>query len=517
MSPSRRVACAVFCGVLMSAHDAIGQLPPGVSTSDVAAAQLPRPSVVPGELPRPCPPDAARRYGAPVADLRFASEDVRAALEPFARLTLLAWARKNFGYRNDACMEMDYIVRKFQAATGSDVTGALSAADVQRLAHSLQAGRQGIRREAADMPRGAVDFMPRGTSDLRLGCTSRMHTAAAQLRQTVLERVMALPPSMRRSGVTEAVERDVKAQLLAVAPQWADLWQRQPLMQEWARRNDCNSDLRFMVEHWQIALGLAPNALDTQAIPRTLEVVEQAETQARQYTGEQNRRFAAEAVSSGEAAKARVWSLDELSGRTQLRSVLAQMPAAFCGAQGSVVTCRKVGACDAESAELHTAEAAARWTRLAANPLDLRVTPGRGEAGMRVQAAQAALARCEAKSPYSAAAQSRIRFAGLDVSSVRLHFNTAGLTTATFEINGDAEPARAHLTRIYGRHETQQEVRTRPRVVLLPGPAPADGSGPAQMQPDVIPENYSVTRYIWNGPKVRIEESSGTFEMRFSE
>lgn len=478
---------------------------------EMGVTQLPAPPVSPGELPRPCPPGRERNVGAPVQDLRFDSDQARGELDPLARATLLTWARRQLRYVNDACMDMGYVVRKFQQATGAADTGVLTSADVTRLHQAMDVGRQTARQEAADLPRGVADFLPSPRAELSQGCSARIRTAAQQMRQMVSQRIMALPPQMRRSAVTEGIDREVKAQILAVAPQWADLWRQKPVLAEWARRHACAGDLRFMVEYWQEVMGVPANAQDTQAIARTLEWLSQAEAEQRQYAGEQDRRFAAEAQASGEAARARVWLLDDLSGKTRQQDVLDRMPPAFCHAAGRTVSCTRVGACTAEEVELKRARSGAEWARLATNPQSFQVAPGREQVFERLRVAESAQQRCQARRSYSAAAQSRMLFAGQEVEAVDLTFDEQGLATLRFSLvpSSDSERVRTLLTRRYGRVEIRQETRTAmDTAVAAGGPVYVPGVGTVDVPGQVVrvPVARSVTRSIWTTPQVRVEE-----------
>lgn len=498
--------------ILLGLDTASAQLsgrPPGID--EMGLTQLPAPPVSPGELPRPCPPGRERQFGAPVQDLRFDSDQARTELDPLARATLLTWARRQLRYTNDACMEMDYVVRKFQQATKAADTGVLTSVDVARLHQAMGSGRQAARQEAADLPRGVVDFLPSPQAGLSQSCGSRIRAAALQARQLVSQRIMALPPQMRRSAVTEGIDREVKAQILAVAPQWTDLWQQRPVLAQWAQRHGCAGDLRFMIEYWQEVIGAPANAQDTQAIPRTLDLLSQAEAAQRRYTGEQDRRFAAEAQANGEAARARVWSLDELSGKTRQQDVLDRMPSAFCHPAEKTVSCTRVDPCAMEKVEFKRAKSGAEWARLATNPQSFQVLPGHEQVSERLSVAESALQRCQARKPYSAGANSHIQFAGQEVEAAELTFDEHGLATLRFNLmsSGNSERVRALLTRRYGKVETRQETRTTTDTVIAAGgPAYVPGIGTVNFPDQAVrvPVSQGVTRYIWETPQVRVEE-----------
>src|SRR5574338_1145987 len=248
----------------------------------MAVHNLPKPSFGPGELPRPCTVDTRRPSVARIDELRFASDDVRSMMVGFPTATLHDWARAHFRYANDACIEWDYVVRKFQAATGGEVTGIVSRADYDRLSQGLEQGRQ-LRREttiaAADSRRSLLDFLPSGSTDSRQSCSARSLPLQQQIQARTTQRIMALPPQMRRSAVTEKVAREVTAEVIPVAPQWAEYWASRPVLRDWARRNGCDADLHFMVEHWQLAIGATVDARDPQAIARTEELLTKAQTE----------------------------------------------------------------------------------------------------------------------------------------------------------------------------------------------------------------------------------------------
>jgi len=124
-----------------------------ISTTDYAAQRMPVPAVAPGELPRPCRSISELLKKRP-PDIQYATPEGkrRASGDPFLAASLRAWARRHFGYTNDMCVEADFVVRKFQAATGAPVTGVLSDADVDRIAQALDAGRQAFARTQPDAP-----------------------------------------------------------------------------------------------------------------------------------------------------------------------------------------------------------------------------------------------------------------------------------------------------------------------------------------------------------------------------
>ena len=145
---SRIVAAGVLAAVTggAAAQDRI-------STTDFAARKLPTPAVTPGDLPRPCPPmkellkkrPPEIQYSTPAAKNRVSGD-------PFLGATLRNWARRHFGYAQDLCVEADFVVRKFQEATGAPVTGTLTDADVDRLAQALDAGRKAFGRAQPEAP-----------------------------------------------------------------------------------------------------------------------------------------------------------------------------------------------------------------------------------------------------------------------------------------------------------------------------------------------------------------------------
>lgn len=477
-------------------------------TSALAVRNLPKPSFGPGELPRPCAAGGATaRAGLAMAGQpRFASDDVRSLMAGFPTATLLDWVRTHFRYANDGCIEWDYVVRKFQAASGTEVTGIVSRADQERLSQSLEQGRQ-LRQEttvaAEDKRRTLLDFLPAASNDPVLNCRARAAKLQQPIQARVDQRVQALPPQMKRSAVFEQIAREVKAEYMPVAPQWAEYWASRPVLQEWARRGDCEGELHFKVELWQAAIGAPVDARDAQSIARTEEVIARAQGDFARFSSGQNQRFAAEAAVSGETSKARTWVLDELSSRTRLRELAENVPTALCQVSTDRITCAgRVDPCANERKALASA-GGGTVQRQAELDRDL---------------AAVALRRCEARSPYSAAAQSRILLGGQEVQAVELSFDAKGLAAMRLTLLGEPESVRTFLTRRYGNVETQQEMRTGVQSVATPGqPVYVPGVGTGYTLPSIqqAPVTYTQTRYIWAAPSVRVEESGGEFTFRF--
>lgn len=489
-------------------------------TTSAAATQLPAPAIAAGELPRPCPEADVREQLRVLRDgdqaFRLASGEHRA--------TLNAWARMHFRYRRDSCIETEYVVRKFQAAIGTPITGVLSVEDVQRLEQARGSARQvlGNERSGTGLPRTVVDFLPRASQDARQSCAERVQAMRREIAGKVNERMQSLPPQMYRSGVVANVQREVTAEYLVVAPAWTEYWYREPVLGEWAKRNDCESDLRFMVEHWQRAIGAPVDARDPQAIARTEELLAKAKSDHAAFASQQQQGFAAAAAASGETAKARVWALDDLSSGSSLQQVLDRMPTAFCTATDREVSCdATAAACQAETDALQAATRAHASMQPWVKPGSMQTpesAPGREQAALKLRLAQSALERCKAQYPHSAAANSRITFAGQEVGTARLEFDGKGLATLRIGMKGSPEPARTLLTRRYGKVETQQEVRTRDEAVISPGATGyVAGVGTVTTAPTMerVPVSYSVTRYIWTAPNARVEESTGNFVFRF--
>jgi hypothetical protein len=146
LSPLR---CALL--VLLTADLAVAQSPQPYrlvpqSTSTVAIANLPKPRIAAGELPRPCAKSYTElkriAYLTPEVESRFNSE-------PMLRATLQEWASKNLGMSNYLCLDWPYAVSKFHEATGAEAGTVLTAADADRLAAALSAGRKEIATVAA--------------------------------------------------------------------------------------------------------------------------------------------------------------------------------------------------------------------------------------------------------------------------------------------------------------------------------------------------------------------------------
>jgi hypothetical protein len=506
-------ACSPAAAQAKSWWDAVGKY----DTSGAAVTRLPAPTIGPGELPRPCPASVQQR-GYSTEEFQFASPEARASMQPFARATLFGWAQKHFRYPNTACVEREYVVRKFQAAIGTDITGALSIADIRRLDQALDAGRQILSQErsGAALPRTVVDFLPRAGQS----CTQKVDALRREVATKVQARAQALPNHLYRESVLENIRREITAEYLVVAPAWTEYWNREPLLGEWSKRNDCTSELRFMVEHWQQAIGALVNARDPQAIARTQELVAKAKADHAAFASQQQQGFAAAAAARGETAKARVWTLDELADGARLSEVLERMPSALCTAAANEVSCSHKPPCQAENDALRAAQGADAQSRPWVKPESLQTPnsgPGRDHDLLQLRLAQTALERCKAEYPHTAAANSRITFAGQAVSSARLVFDGQGLATLNFSM-GNPEPGRTLLTRRFGKVETQQEVRTRDEAVVIPGGTGyVPGVGSVNIAPALerIPVSYSVTRHIWSSPKARVEEATGNFTFRF--
>lgn len=474
-----------------------------VSTTTVAASQLPQPRLLPGERGQTCAGNARGAHRSP--PFRFVSEEVAASLPPIARVTLSAWGDMHFKFPSDSCVDTEHLVRKFQEALGHEVTGVLSAADAKRINEVLNAARGELKQAdtGAEKVRAltVADFLPSGgTAGMQFPpapgpAIERCDARWRQIRMQRGQGSWGTPPK-------------------AVASQWTEYWRARPDLTTWAQQSGCASDLQLMVEHWQAAIG-APvvDARDTQAIAKTEALLEQArvalaqDSQQRQQAASGEAKAAAQA--SGETARARKWALDGLSGRTRLQDIVESIPQALCSVSGSTVSCRgRVAQCAAEAGAAQQAGATARG----ASTRQLQELTL-----LRQSQAEVALARCEAGKAYSAATLSSVTFAGQSITSAELSFVEGKLAQLSFNLEGP-ETARILLTRRYGRPQQQHETRVRDEVVTTGGgTAYAPGVGTVLVAPQqaVVPVSYSVTRYLWNAADVQAQESSGSFVMRF--
>lgn len=145
MSMSLVARCAGIAVISIYCGQTYAQPQPGsisgkrrVATPEVLA-HLPTPTILPGELPRPCVDDYKKlkrlEFQSPTAQSRWAAD-------PALMGTLQYWAEKYFGIpiRKFECMDMPFTVLKFQETTGAAPTGRLSDDDIERIAAALEAG-----------------------------------------------------------------------------------------------------------------------------------------------------------------------------------------------------------------------------------------------------------------------------------------------------------------------------------------------------------------------------------------
>lgn len=513
---------AAGAALLLGGAAALAQAPV-VATPEVVA-RLPKPTVQPGELPRPCVDDLKKlkrlEFESPMAQSRWAAD-------PSLMGALQYWAQAHFGMalRQYQCLDLPYVMRKFHEASGALPSSLLTERDVDRLAAAVAGGRsdtaaaeQAARRQRMmDLPQTVVDFLPPGSEVADVQCGALVANAGSKLRRDISARIATMPPNMVRSATVGAIEKELKAQALAVSPQWQAVWQQQPALKQWAQRFNCHGDLRFAIEYWQASLGVPMNALDAAAVPRTEALLAKAEVDLQQFKADQVRYLADEAQANGAAARAKVWRLDDLNARTTLQQAQAAMPTALCTVSENTLSCTKPAPCHDEAGTLGAAQRRQEGARLM-RPLNDTFWAPPAEVVRAVQEADVALQRCSLRYPYTAEAKSDVLFNDRPLQNVRLVFDTRGLATMSFSMDGAVEPSRTALTRRYGLPETQQETRTRHEAVIVGGgTAYAAGVGTVNVTPSsaMVPVQYSVTRYIWKSPSVRIEESTGQFLFRF--
>lgn len=507
---------------LVAAQPAPSALRPGATPEVVS--RLPKPTVVPGELPRPCVDDLKKlkrlEYESPMAQSRWAGD-------PALLGALQYWAQAHFGMKMGQyqCLDLPYVVKKFHEASGDLPSSLLTERDVDRLTTAVAGGRAETlanaqvahRQSVIDRPQTVVDFLPPGSDVYDLQCGTSAFNASRKLQRDISARIATMPPNMVRSATVGAIEKELKAQALIVAPAWQDLWKRQEALTQWAQRYNCRSDLRFVVEYWQASIGEPINAQDPSAVPRAEALIAKAEQELARFKDDQMRQLAQDAQSSGEAARAKSWALDDISGRTTLAQAQAAMPTALCSASGDVLTCQKAEACRAEADAYAAAKRRQEGVYLLRPINDMFWAPP-PEVGQAVQAADVALQRCTTRFPYSAAAKSAVTFHGQLVTSAKLTFDARGLATMAMTLDAGVEAARNQLTRRLGLPETQQEIRTRMAPVSVGGgTAYAPGVGTVSVTPStaMVPVQYSVTRYIWKAAGARVEEATGSFLFRF--
>ena len=493
-----------------------------MSTMPEPASFLPAPKIEPGDSPRACATAGSRR-----AESEAAGSGVG---------MLRTWGRIHFKLPAN-CTDWDFVIAKWQETVGHPVTGIATMADAESIREELRktrsqfqeawdkfeqpraaardAAREIARKRSDDMPKTVADFLPQGRG--LVDCTALQNQASAQVRSETQARIAALPRGAVNSARTEAIQREVSDQATKVAAEWTELWKRKPELTIWATKYGCRS-LHFGVAYWQSSIGVPVDPRDPQGIARSEQLIAKAESDLSEFQTGQASRFSAEAQASGETARIRTWSLDELSATTSMSAVLDRMPSAFCIAQQMSVNCTKKPPCTVERAAQSAAAGKLNLAKLG-RPLNDMFWAPPSDVTRAVQDADADLKRCEAKSRYSAEANSHIMFAGLEANSATLSFGDRGLVAMKFFVPGDVELARGHLTQRYGLPQSQQEMRT--ELVSTPtggGIVYVPGAGQVVVPPShaQVPMQYSVTRYVWKTSDVLVEESTGAFTFRFS-
>lgn len=486
------------------------------------ATFLPAPKIEPGDVPRACAPAGNRK-----AESEAAGSGVS---------MLRSWGSIHFKLPAN-CTDWDFVIAKWQETVGHPVTGIATMADAESIREALRknraqfqqawdkfeqprvaaqlATREAARKRSDDMPKTVADFLPQGSG--YVDCGALQTQASAKVRNETQARIAALPRGAVTSGRTEAIQREVAAQATQVATEWTELWKRRPELIAWATKYGCRG-LHFGVAYWQSSIGVPVDPRDPQGVAQSEQLIAKAESDLKQFQNEQAGRFKAEAQASGETARIRSWSLDELSAATPMSVVLDRMPPAFCTTQQMSVNCQKKAPCMEQRAAQSAAAGKLNLVTLS-RPLNDTFWAPPSDVTRAVQEADAELKRCEAKIPYSAEANSHILFTDLEVVSAALNFSERGLVAMSFTVVGDAERARAHLTQRYGLPQSQQETRTRLVSTQTGGGiAYVPGAGQVEVLPSYtqVPMQYSVTRYVWKTSEVLVEESTGKFTFRFA-
>lgn len=515
---------AVLVLLLLGAGGTAAQPQAAMPAMPDPADFLPAPKVEPGDVPRACATSGGRR-----AESEVAGRGVN---------MLRSWGMTHFKFPAN-CTDWDFVISKWQQTVGHPVTGIATDADGERIREELRkkrpqfqeafgkfeaprvaaqrAEKEAERKRADDLPKTAVDFLPPGSNLADKQCGAAQGRVSAQVRQEMQVRIAALPPGAVTSGRTAAIERDLTSQASIVAPEWTDLWTRQPVLTEWANKFNCRSVLRFAIEYWQDTIGMPANARDAQAVPRTEQLIAKAQVDLRQFQADQASRFQAEAQASGEAGRARHWSFDELSGKTAMKTAIDRMPTALCTAAQQSITCSRSLTCQQEAAALNAAKGKLQLTTLG-RPLNDTFWAPPSAVTKAVRDAEEGVKRCQARNPFTAVANSRLLFAGQEVESAELRFTDSGLVLMKFQLAGGFESARTLLMQRYGRPESQQETRTRYETVQAGGgTAYVPGGGVVTVAPSLaqVEVPYSVTRLIWRSPSTLVEESTGLFTFRF--
>ena len=525
---------ALAASVCVLASAAHAQRP--MTLMDAALNSLPPPRMAAGESAPPCrkrernTPGPRPRYASPEVEARMNAADypLGGQLSPQHRL-VNDWIQRHFPRDWVTCdLDYDFGVAKLQAALGHEATGVLSMADADKLQATWAAANQTVaevRDGRADLkagrPKVLADFLPRPSGNFDHACGSVDNRRRMQNQQETARRVAQLPPNMMRSGVTGGIANDVERESQAVAPEWAEFWQQNPVMAEWTRANDCDrAILRTQVEMWQLALGVAPNARDTRAIARSTAAVAKSRQDDAQYQSSQEALLQAEAVRSGETARVRVWELGTLGARTVLADISDKLPSALCSVTAALVRCEKPVPCAAEQRAAAAAQGQQRINGLL-RPLDPFAAPSPAIGAANITRAQTedALRICQRKFGYTAAAASRLMFEGHELQAAELAFDTRGLTTLRLSAGNAAEALRTVLSQRYGSPDSQAVNRERYETRDVGGGTARTVSGQeVQMASRIerVPVRYTVTRYVWRTPGVLVEEATGEVLFRFS-